>query len=833
MKNLVTLFLFATVFCTNAAKAQAPYFGWAKSAVTAANNTALQEGRAVAVDAQGNVYTTGHFVGTVDFDPGAGTANLTSAGNVDIFIQKLDAAGTYLWAKRIGGTGSDNGYAITLDKGGGVYVTGSFSGTVDFDPGSSTANLTSAGGADIFILKLDRFGNYTWAKKVGGTGYDYGNSIAIDDADNIYTGGNFSGTNVDFNPGSGTANLTSAGDTDAFILKLNASGNYTWAKRVGAASEDRLNAMTVDKDGNVNAAGYFNATVDFDPGSGTVNLTATSGPDIFILKLDAAGNYTWAKRVGSVTSIDFADALAIDGTGNVYITGNFSGTVDFDPGTGTANLTAAGAGVYGDVFVLKLDASGNYKWAKKAGATEDDFGKAIAVDAGGNVYTTGSFNGTVDFDPGSGTANLTSAGSTDVFIQKLDSTGSYSWSAQIGGTSIDNAYGIKADGAGSIYVTGNFRNTADLDPTSGTANHTGNNYGIFIVKMNNCNTSNLANNLDGNIQQTLVGSYLPLVFSNNCNIIAELLPNGASAVSGNVAAKVWIEATQPTNYVKRHYEITPSTNATTATGWVTLYFTQQEFDDFNAVNSVDLPIANYDYSRKANLLIEKRGGTSSDGSGLPGSYTGTISNIDPDDDEIYFNAIQNRWEVSFAATGFSGFFVKTQAALLPLNLTSFSGSRSSDVNKLHWQTETEINTKHFVVERSYDANSFTAISTVAAKGSGANNYNYNDVVKQNGKIFYRLKMVDNDGRFTYSGLVALTEYTEGITVNPNPVKDYAIITINQNLINTKATLTDATGKVMQRITLAHTATSINLSAYPAGMYLLKLQNGQVVKLIKQ
>ena len=193
----------------------------------------------------------------------------------------------------------------------------------------------------------------------------------------------------------------------------------------------------------------------------------------------------------------------------------------------------------------------------------------------------------------------------------------------------------------------------------------------FTITVNSGNSATLAT---ANTNQTLtIGG--GTVFSSNCtNLIATVLPNGASPVSGSTVAKVWIEPTQPVQYVKRHYEINPAANATTATANVTLYFTQAEFDDFNAINAVKLPTGAADAAGISNLLIEKRSGVSSDGTGLPNTYTGSVITINPADASIIWNTTYSRWEVSFDITGFSGFFVKTQTGALPVQWLSITGS---------------------------------------------------------------------------------------------------------------------------------------------------------------
>lgn len=373
-------------------------------------------GVSIVLDANGNVYTTGSFSDTVDFDPGIGISNLISSGFSDIFISKLDASGNFIWAKRIGGVSVDQAKSITVDINGNPYTTGSFGNQVDFDPGPGTYNLTCFG-FGIFVSKLDSSGNFVWAGQMGGNDDDYGFSIAVDSSGNVYTTGTFMNT-ADFDPGTGVFNLISdsVNTVDIFISKLNASGNFVWAKKLGGKIDDYVNSITIDVGGNVYTTGAFQDTADFDPGPGTYNLF---GYGAFVSKLDASGNFLWAKKIGGSGGTN-AYSIVTDANGNVYTTGFFRDTVDFDPGIGTYNLIS---GAYlGDIFISKLSAFGNFisatQFKGSSGATET--GYSIAVDAIGNIYATGRFSNVVDFDPGTAIYNLTSAGSEDIYVVKLN-----------------------------------------------------------------------------------------------------------------------------------------------------------------------------------------------------------------------------------------------------------------------------------------------------------------------------------------------------------------------------------------------------------------------------
>ena len=200
----------------------------------------------ITIDASENVYTIGSFAGTVDFDPGSGVFNLTATGNSDIFINKLDASGNFVWVKSFGGPEYDTGRSIVLDSSGNIYTTGTFGGTADFDPGLGVYNLTTSGIADgVFISKLDASGNFVWAKKIGGGCYCDYYFIAVDGTGNVYTTGSFDGTQ-DFDPGPGVFNLTSTGWSDTFISKLDSAGNFVWAKRIGGVDICESHSIVVD-----------------------------------------------------------------------------------------------------------------------------------------------------------------------------------------------------------------------------------------------------------------------------------------------------------------------------------------------------------------------------------------------------------------------------------------------------------------------------------------------------------------------------------------------------------------------------------------------------------
>ncbi|MBO9203397.1 T9SS type A sorting domain-containing protein [Niastella sp. MAH-29] len=327
-------------------------------------------------------------------------------------------------------------------------------------------------------------------------------------------------------------------------------------------------------------------------------------------------------------------------------------------------------------------------------------------------------------------------------------------------------------------------------------------------------------------------------FKNACkDVIAIVSPTGASPISGNTTAKVWLEGTQPAQYVKRHYEITPASNASTATGTITLYFTQAEFNAFNAVNSIKLPTGPTDNTGISNLLVEKRGGVSSDGTGIHSTYSGTITTIKPVNSNIVWNATASRWEITFDVTSFSGFFVKTISSTLPITLVNFTAQKRNNEVLISWKEENALNFSHYEVERSKDGLVYTKIGTVAAKNiSSTNNYQFTDAEAWDTDVrYYRLKMVDNDGTSRYSTVVRVSNKATGsITVYPSPADDYITVDLNNNSnTNTTALLLDVTGKVIKPVTITGQHTTVGLSGLYSGTYLLRFDNGQTIKFIKK
>lgn len=358
-------------------------------------NTAVEDGRSVATDQVGNIVVTGRFVGTVDFGGGP----LISAGANDIFLLKLDPAGTHLWSIRLGGPSSDVGLGIDTDVIGNIVATGFFEQTVDFGSGP----LASAGGRDVFVASFDSAGTPLWSRRLGGPLADRSEGVATDASGNVIVGGGFAGT-ADFGDGP----VTSAGLSDVFLVALDSTGAHRWSRTFGGVAGDGSLAVATDTGGNVLITGEFSDVADF----GGAPLTSAGSTDIFIAKYDLAGTHLWSQAFGSAgvpgVEVDQGYGIATDANDNVVVAGAFYDTVDFGGGP----LTSAGDA---DMIVVALDSAGTHRWSQRFGATENDIAFAVATDPNGDVVVAGRFRDAVNFGDGA----ITSAGIEDVSLTKL------------------------------------------------------------------------------------------------------------------------------------------------------------------------------------------------------------------------------------------------------------------------------------------------------------------------------------------------------------------------------------------------------------------------------
>jgi len=513
MKNLLLLLSFILINLSLSAQCF-----WAKQL---GGNSTVTDITVASIKAKnGYVYTTGTFLGIVDFDAGTNISNLTSIGNEDIFICKYDSLGNFVWARRIGGAGNDGGLSITLDNQQNIIVAGTFNGTVDFDPGAGTFNLaglTAGTGRAGFVLKLDNNGNLVNAVKISTNVQSAVNrlvnctSVQIDISGNIIVGGTFQNSYdidgnpllVDFNPGNGSALLSAGDGENYFVLKLTSTLTYVWAKNfcdwpysVGETSVSALangggNAeIATGLNGSIYFTGKFYQSADFDPGTGVANLTALGTYDIFVLKLNTNGLFQWVKQLGG-NSVD-ADQenvgdIKVDGNDDVVLTGSFNGTVDFDPSVNTLSYTALlGSSKAG--FVWKLSNAGLLIFAKifvGSGLSYYIVPSGLDFSVNSDIYLTGVSGNNVDFDPGNGIFLLPGQQAPRSFLVKLNTTGDFIWAEQMVGNASTTGFDLSYSN-NAIYSCGYFSGQTDFDPSSGAFNLTaqGNGNDVYLHKLN-------------------------------------------------------------------------------------------------------------------------------------------------------------------------------------------------------------------------------------------------------------------------------------------------------------------------------------------------------------
>ncbi|MBW2456970.1 MAG: hypothetical protein JRI68_20820 [Deltaproteobacteria bacterium] len=409
-----------------------------------------QRGYDVAVDGQDRVIVTGEFFGGINF----GGGSLNSSGSRDIFLAAFMPSGTHDWSSRFGGSLNQHGRAVAVDSADAIPATGHFQGTVDF--GGST--FDAGGDHNIYLARFGSSGNHLFSQQFGDGSHQYGYDVAIDGQDNMIVVGELHG---DTNFGGGV--LPDGGSGDAFVAKFDSAGTHLWSQRYGDGSDQQAHGVATDAAGNVYLTGFFDGDINF----GGATMDDDGGRDMFIAKLDAAGNHQWSKQYGDGQEQE-GRAIAVDGTGNVVVTGRFRGAIDF----GGGGLNSAGGW---DVFAVKLDSSGNQLWAQAYGDALDQEGWGLAIDPADNVLLTGAFRFGINFGGGA----LSWSGGGDVYLAKLSAGGAHLWSKRFGDAADQVGQSVVADSAGNAILTGYFMSNIDFG--GGSLGSAGS-YDVFLAK---------------------------------------------------------------------------------------------------------------------------------------------------------------------------------------------------------------------------------------------------------------------------------------------------------------------------------------------------------------
>jgi hypothetical protein len=750
---------------------------------------------AIALDNNGNLYLTGNFSGTVDFDPSAGTNNITSAGDKDIFVAKWDTSGNAIWTKTMGSTTEDVAEAICVTAdGSSIFTTGSFTGTVDFDPSGATSNLTAAAAQDGYIHCLDGAGNFVWSKGILGSGNQKGLGICLNSTeDHIYVSGTLEGTTAFATLGA--LNISSNGGSDGFIGKYNAAtgGNPLWVKRIGGLENDELRAVKQDrKSDNIYIGGTFRVTVDFDPGVGVDEATSvgvTYGPtnphtDAFVVKLDNDGNYIWKSIHANAAFLSLAE-IDVDKNGFVYSVGSFTGNATTSQGV--TNIFATSQG-----WVVKLDSNGTNVWSASYGQQQwSDESTTICVSDSLDVNVGGDYN----------------RGAPNGYAMGVDFAGG-SITTSNGYVSAISQHSQKRPTLVNMYAANVTWNTAGLYYTwnpEGKATTLLVEYGTTIS----------------------LGSSLPTV----------ALGSGTSNVFN-------VEFLNTTGNTKYYYRMTATNVHGSTVSWIDSFTTPQgpipvvtvldpNIFGPNVVNITNnsATITNIDVAANnlsTNVFIEY-GFTTTYGNTVATTPATLTGNTPTSISALLSGLTPGLYHFRVKATNAAGSAYSTDqtfiiSAPLPLSWKSFTAHDNQKVVLLTWETADEQHCAYFEIQSSKDGLTWKPEAKITAKNNAVNTYQYEDYTNYFGIRYYRIKQVDIDGRFTFSTIEKLNrKQADLFSVYPNPSNG------NVNIATTglaHVELYTLDGKKVYSKQISPADNSLMITSLAKGNYLLKITTSE-------
>ena len=550
---------------------QGQSFPWLKSIGGANADIA----RGVCVDTNGGICIVGTFQNSINING----QNYNSNGGADIFLTKMDFEGNFLWVKTFGSFNLDYAFDVDCDSGGNSIITGAFRNNMTL-PGGVT--ITAVAGADVFTAKFDANGDCIWARTGAGPAFDMGNEINSTATNDILIIGNTEG-DITF----GTTTLNHIDSTDIYVAKYSSTGVLQMATLFGGVGYSQGRGISSSSNGNILISGVFTGSITL--GNSVFSSSSINDEDCFVAGLDANGNVLWAKQYGSSTGNDYARGIDADAQGNVYVSGVFSGTVDF----GGVTFTAAGAA---DIFLLKLDANGNIVWRKQIGGNGTEEGCEIEVSAEGSVSITGAYSQSLNL----GGINFSALGARDIFIAKTDSSGNYMWAKTMGGNQDDVNYAIGINSLNQDLVTvGTYSNSF----TNGTDTITSNgNTDSYISKMDSTLNIPMASEpINASlIWDGLVRTYTYFVSnlydgSTKVPLVLSLHPGFSNAANHMNAAK-WQLYGDTANFISVYPNGTTNIPGSNSYSWNAYNLsTGSTADDVGFLNAlIDTMIANYE-----------------------------------------------------------------------------------------------------------------------------------------------------------------------------------------------------------------------------------------------
>ena len=403
---------------------------------------------------------------------GSGTATIEQSSVSDSWIRTWGEPGSCLVKQ------------VVTDQDGYIYVIGVFKETVDFDPGPEVDEHTSNGDLDFFLSKFDSSGNFIWTRTWGGSELEGRLRIALDGEGMVYLAGNFFGT-IDFDQDTSVTSAVSSGESDVFLCKYDIDGNFKWVKTWGGDNYEICSGVAVDEQGQIFVAGLFGGNVDFDPGSGST-IASPEGEyclAVSLSKFDLHGDFEWVRVWGGIEAPgEMCTDVIVDGNGDIYTVGAFTGSIDFDPGPEIDERTSNGEW---DAFLTKFDRSGVFLWARTWGGHSYDLADRVVIDINGDIHVSGTCS-TVDstFDApcvGEGINPPVSEDTKFPFLSLFDSSGSLLWAREWGGLGMSLSTDLAVDAAGNTYISESHQVIGGLDLQSGLFN-IGENYASSVIK---------------------------------------------------------------------------------------------------------------------------------------------------------------------------------------------------------------------------------------------------------------------------------------------------------------------------------------------------------------
>ncbi len=789
-------------------------------------------------DKYGNAYLAGEF--TLPIQLGAVTLNNSSFANLSgLFLARYNRDGSVGWANKPG----DGHYYtnqtqhLQINPAGILY----FTGRVPIDINTSFYPLVFTRSGNFFARYDSTTGNCLSVDTVSSI-KDPG-KIAFGADNKLYLAGTILGSlfidSVNFLAG-GIGHDFSYPPVTGFIASLDSSYNYNWGKTIGALyiAPDAVGSITTDAAHNVISAGYL--TYGIVSGTDTLNALQASQAG-FVIKTNAAGQLLWKKVLGKRGSSSVYDILTDTGN-NIYIAGTFTG-ID------SIGLTTVGSAGSTDIFIAKYDAAGNQLWIKTMGGTGADVPGKLAKDANSNIILTGYFNGNALI----GNQGFASAGRSDIFVLKMDSDGNYLWQKSFGGINYDEGHAVSVDNDGNIFITGFF--STDVFFGSTQLSNSGN-YDIFLTKLDIAGNVlwakkfggtgyNFGNGLlhDGNGGVYLSGTYRGMA-NMGCSTFSGSTssPRGYLARYSSIGDCLWVDSIANDDVDVTGISLSPSGNVfISGTFYQSLDISNNHFTGSGAGDmfmAAFNPSGNNIWAKQINGsagLIAPVINAGIQGVLFVGGTFGSQSVLQLASADISLepgNAAGNLVSTNF----YDAFLASFTDGIVPLKLLSFTAVKKQQAVQLQWNTANEINFSRFEIEQSNDGISFGVFNVVNGKGNQANNsYTTQDNQPFIGYNYYRLKMIDTDGKFTYSPVAKIYfDKRNSIMLSPNPVKDIVTITGIQNILS--ASVMDMNGRLLISFSNIQN-NNINVQGLARGCYLLQLKGKDnmiaVLKFVKR